>query len=175
VAEASAGQGGARGDPFIGGRGEGSSGARWTPVRCTTTELMLHSGGDETARWGGAVQGRGHSSEDEAVPNFSVWRGDGVEERTVVGGDRGEAVRSEGMGWLTGGVSLSAVRERERERGWRRLAGGVGLSAGAITRAEWAGGGPRGGVGSREREGGSGRGCGPRFGPARGEKGFSFF
>jgi hypothetical protein len=42
----------------------------------------------------------------------------------VVGGDRGEAVRGEGMAWLTGGVSLSAVRGRERERGWRRLASG---------------------------------------------------
>jgi hypothetical protein len=45
---------------------------------------MPHSGGDETARRGGAVQGRGHSGEDEAVPNFPVRRGDGVGERTVV-------------------------------------------------------------------------------------------
>jgi hypothetical protein len=36
VAEAGAGHGGARGGPFIGARGEGSSGVRWTPVRCTT-------------------------------------------------------------------------------------------------------------------------------------------
>jgi hypothetical protein len=70
----------------------------------------------------------------------------------VVGGDRGEAVRGEGMAWLTGGVSLSAVRGRERERGWRRLAGGVGLSAGAIARAEWVRGGPRGGVASARGE-----------------------
>jgi hypothetical protein len=35
----------------------------------------------------------------------------------VVRGDRGEAVRGEGMGWLTSGVSLSAVRGRERWRG----------------------------------------------------------
>jgi hypothetical protein len=33
VAEAGAGHGGARGGPFIGARGEGSSGVRWTPVR----------------------------------------------------------------------------------------------------------------------------------------------
>jgi hypothetical protein len=33
--EARAGHGGARGGPFIGARGEGSSGVRWTPVRCT--------------------------------------------------------------------------------------------------------------------------------------------
>jgi hypothetical protein len=50
VAEASAGQGSARGDPFIGARGEGSGGARQTPVRCTAPELMPHSGDDETAR-----------------------------------------------------------------------------------------------------------------------------
>jgi hypothetical protein len=36
VAKAGAGQGSARGDPFIGTRGEGSGGARWAPVRCTT-------------------------------------------------------------------------------------------------------------------------------------------
>jgi hypothetical protein len=54
-----------------------------------------------------------------------------------------------------------------------RLAGGVGLSVGVIARAEWAEGGPRGGK-SRAR-GESGRGCGPGIGPARGEKGFSFF
>jgi hypothetical protein len=78
---------------------------------------MPHSADDETARWGGAVQGRGHNVEDEAVPNFPVRRGDGARERMVVGGDRGEAVRSEGMGWLTGGVSLSVVHGRERGRG----------------------------------------------------------
>jgi hypothetical protein len=33
---------------------------------------MLQSGGDETARRGGAVQGRGHNGEDEVVPNFPV-------------------------------------------------------------------------------------------------------
>jgi hypothetical protein len=76
--------------------------------------VRLHSGDDEIAQWGGAVQGRGHSGEDEAVPNFPVRRGDGARERTVVGGDRGEVVRDEGMGWLTGGVRLSAVRGRER-------------------------------------------------------------
>jgi hypothetical protein len=71
MAEAGAGQGGARGNPFISAQGEGSGEARWTPVR-------LHSGGDETARRGGVVQGRGHNGEDEAVPNFAVRRGDGV-------------------------------------------------------------------------------------------------
>jgi hypothetical protein len=37
VAEAGAGHGGARGGPFIGARGEGSIGVRWTPMRCTAT------------------------------------------------------------------------------------------------------------------------------------------
>jgi hypothetical protein len=113
---------------------------------------MPHSGGDETARRGGAVQGHDHSGEDEVVPNFPMRRGDGAGERTVVGGDRGEAVRGEGMRWLTSRVSLSAVRGRERGRGWRRLTSGDDLSAGVVARAEWAGGGPMGG--SREREGG---------------------
>jgi hypothetical protein len=131
---------------------------------------MPHSGGDETARRGGVVQGRGHSGEVEVVPNFPVRRGDGARERTVVGGDRGEAVRGEGMGWLTGGVSLSAVRGRERGRGWRRLASGDGLSAGVVAHTEWA---ERGR--SREREGGVAAGVGRESAQPWGEKGFSFF
>jgi hypothetical protein len=51
VAEAGAGQGSAQGDSFIGARGEGSSGAQRTPVRCTAPELMPHSSDDETAWW----------------------------------------------------------------------------------------------------------------------------
>jgi hypothetical protein len=51
---------------------------------------------------GGAVQGRGRCGEDGAVPNFPVrrgdGRGDGARKRTVVGGDRGEAVRGEDDG-----------------------------------------------------------------------------
>jgi hypothetical protein len=42
---------------------------------------MPHSGDDETVRRSGAVQGRGHSGEDEAVPNFPMRRGDGVRGR----------------------------------------------------------------------------------------------
>jgi hypothetical protein len=82
---------------------------------------MPHSDDDETARRGGAVQGRGHSGEDEAVPNFPVWqgdgRGDGARERTMVRGDRGEAVRGEDDGvadWWGQPVSGSG---RERGRG----------------------------------------------------------
>jgi hypothetical protein len=50
LAVACAGQGSARGDSFIGAQGEGRDGARRTPVRCTVSELMPHSGNDETAR-----------------------------------------------------------------------------------------------------------------------------
>jgi hypothetical protein len=122
VAEAGAGQGGARGDPFIGARGEGSGGAGWTPVRFTATELMLHSGGDETARRGGAMQGHGHSSEDGAVPNFPVRQVQAGRRRgrwSEVTAVKSYAVR--GREWLTGGVSLSAVCGRARAG---RLAGG---------------------------------------------------
>ena len=119
MAEADAGQGGARGDPFIGARGEGSGGAGWTPVRFTATELMLHNGGDETARRGSDVQGRGHNSKDGVVPNFPVRR---VQEGRRRGGwSEVTAVKpyaARGREWLTGGVSLSAVRGRERGRGW---------------------------------------------------------
>jgi hypothetical protein len=63
---------------------------------------MPHSGDDETARRGGAVQGRGHSGEDGAVPNFLVrqgdGRGDGARKRMVAGGDRGEAIHDEDNG-----------------------------------------------------------------------------
>jgi hypothetical protein len=63
---------------------------------------MPHSGDDETAQRGGVVQGRGHSGEYGAVPNFPVrrgdGRGDGARKRTVAGGDRGKAVRGEDDG-----------------------------------------------------------------------------
>jgi hypothetical protein len=135
----------------------------------------VHNDGVNAAQQGGAVQGRDHSGEDEAVPNFPVRRGDGAEERTVVGGDRGEAVRGEGMGWLTGGVSLSAVRGRERGRGWRRVASGDSLSAGVVARAEWAGGGPRGGeVASARGGGGVAAGVGRESAQPGGER-FLFF
>jgi hypothetical protein len=60
VAEAGAGHGGARGSPFIGARGEGSSSVRWTPVRCTAAATGPH---------GGAVpcEDATTASEDEAV------------------------------------------------------------------------------------------------------------
>jgi hypothetical protein len=61
-------------------------------------ELMPHSGGGETARRGGAVQGRDHNGKDEAVPNFPVRRGDGAEERTVVRGDAVKPYAARGWG-----------------------------------------------------------------------------
>jgi hypothetical protein len=74
-------EGGARGDLFIGARGEGSGGARRAPVRCKAPALMSHSGADETPRRGGTGQGRWSSGEYGAVPNSSYaargrrWRG----------------------------------------------------------------------------------------------------
>jgi hypothetical protein len=67
---------------------------------------MPHSGGDETARRGGAVQGRGHSGEDEAVPNFPMRRGDGV---------RGWG---EGMGRERGRWSEVTAAKSYAARGW---------------------------------------------------------
>jgi hypothetical protein len=180
VVEAGAGQGGARDGPFIGARGEGSNGARCTPVRCTAMELMVYSGGDETARRGGAVQGRDHSSEDEAVPNFPVWRVQARRRRgrwSEVTAVKPYAARE--MEWLTGGVSLSAVRGRERARvsaagGWGRLVSESERARGAGWRAQ----GSRPEVG---REGGKVTSAGrerPRVWagnrPSEGE-GFSFF
>jgi hypothetical protein len=137
---------------------------------------MPHNGDDETARRGGAVQGRGHSGEDEAVPNFPVrrgdGRGDGAREGTVVGGDHGEAVCDEddGVAYWWGQPVSGSGRERGRgeatdERG-RRVSGSG--------RAEWAGGGPRGGE-SRARKGESGRGRGLESAQLGGEKVFRFF
>jgi hypothetical protein len=81
VAEAGAGEGGARGGLFIGARGKGSGGARRASVRCTAPALMPHSAADETPRRGGTGQGHWSSGEDGAVPNSSCaargrrWRG----------------------------------------------------------------------------------------------------
>jgi hypothetical protein len=82
---------------------------------------MPHSGDDKTARRGGAVQGLGHCGEDGAVPNFPVWRGDGrgdeVRKRTVVGGDRGEAVRGEDDRVADWWGQPASGSDRERGRG----------------------------------------------------------
>jgi hypothetical protein len=119
VVEAGAGQGRARGDPFIGARGEGSCGARWTPVRFTVTKLMLHSGGDKTARRGRCCARTRPQQRGRGGAKFPCAASSGgEEERTVVGGDRGEAVHGEGKGvadWR--GQPVSGAR-RERGRGW---------------------------------------------------------
>jgi hypothetical protein len=96
-------------------------------VRCTTTELMVYNGGDETARRGGAMQGRDHSSEDKAVPNFPVRRVQAGRRRgrwSEVTAVKPYAARArEG---LTDRADLSAMRGRKRARvsaagGWGRL------------------------------------------------------
>jgi hypothetical protein len=95
---------------------------------------MPHSGDDETARRGGAVQGHGHSGKDGAVPNFPVrqgdGRGDGARKRTVAGGDRGEAVRGEddGVADWWGQSASGSGREQGRGAGtdeWGRHASGA--------------------------------------------------
>jgi hypothetical protein len=82
---------------------------------------MPHSGDDEIARWGGAVQGRGHNGEDGAVPNFPMrrgdGRGDGARKRTVAGGDRGEAVHGEDDGVTDWWGQPASGSGRERGRG----------------------------------------------------------
>jgi hypothetical protein len=64
------GEGGARGDLFIGARGEGSGGARRAPVRCTTPPMILH---------GGAVLGKdvGQAGRTGRCRTLPVPRGDG--------------------------------------------------------------------------------------------------
>jgi hypothetical protein len=144
-----------------GARGKGSGGARWTPVRCTATELMVHSSGDETAQRGGVVQGRDHSSEDEAVLNFPVRRVQAGRRRgrwSEVTAVKPYAARE--MEWLTGGVSLSAGVSVHAER--------AGVCEGAGQR--WAERGER-----SRAQGERGRGCGPGIGPAKGERFLPFF
>jgi hypothetical protein len=83
VAEAGAGQRGARGDPFIGARGEGSGGAMRTPVRLhiagvnatqrrrrdrTTGQCRVRTRPQRRGRGGAkllcATRGRGEGEED---------------------------------------------------------------------------------------------------------------
>jgi hypothetical protein len=115
---------------------------------------MPHSGDDEIARRGGTGQGRGHNGEDGAVPNFPVRRGDGrgdeARERTVVGGDRDEAVRDEDDGVADWWGQPASGSGREWGEGLRRLTSGDGVSVGAVACVEWAIGGRRGGVASAE-------------------------
>jgi hypothetical protein len=142
--------------------------------------VMVHSDDDRTSRWGGAVRGRDHSERGRSGVNFSV-------RRVQAGRGRGrwpaaialKPCAARMIGWLTGGVSLSAVRGRERARvsaadWWGRLVSESEHARGAGWRAR----GSRPEVGreggrSRAREEG-GRGYGPGIGPARGGR-FLFF
>ena len=117
VAEAGAGQGSARGDPFIGARGEGSDGARRAPVRCTAPALMPHSAADETPRRGGTGQGRWSRGEGRGGAELSLC-GEGTEmEGTAVKGRRG-VVRGEDDAADRWGQSAREGK-RASERGWR--------------------------------------------------------
>jgi hypothetical protein len=124
------GEGGARGDLFIGARGKGSGGARRAPVRCTAPALMPHNGDDETLRRGAVPgkdaikrQGRGGAKLSCAARGWARgrrWRG----RRRVVREEDDEAAdrwgrsasgrgRARESGWQVGPVHQ---RERERER-----------------------------------------------------------
>jgi hypothetical protein len=165
VAEAGAGLRGARGDPFIGARGKGSGGARRTSVRLHSTGVNAAQRRRRDRTGGRAVQGRGHSGEDGAVPNFPVrqgdGRGDGARKRTMAGGDRDEAVRGEddGVADWWGQPARGSGRERGRGGGDCRVGTTCQWCAGASTSAEWAGGGPRGRE-SQAREGEAAAGVG---------------
>jgi hypothetical protein len=175
VAEAGAGQGSARGDPFIGARGKGSGGAQRTPVRCTAPELMPHSGDDETARRAVPCKDAGAATRTERCQTFLC--GEGMGEGTGRGGGRWPEVTAakpyaaRTTGRLTSGASLPGgavasegegagtdewgrrVSVRGRERGvGRRCAEGKEVAGARGERPQrWAG-----------------------FGPARGRGGFPF-
>jgi hypothetical protein len=77
-------EGGVRGSLFIGARGEGSDGARRTPVSCTAPALMPHSAADETPWRGGTGKDVGQGGRTGRCRTLPVRRGDGD------GGDGGE-------------------------------------------------------------------------------------
>jgi hypothetical protein len=169
------GEGGARGDLFIGARGEGSGGARRTPVRCTASALMPHSGADETPRRGGTGQGRWSSGGGRGGAELFLCGEGTAMEGTAVRGRR-SFVREEDDAADRWGRSVSE-RERASERGWR-----VGLAC----QREGAGetrGRLRARVGRLMGRGGRMRGRGggeaaatwARIGPAGGELLFFFF
>jgi hypothetical protein len=163
------GEGGARGDLFIGARGEGSGGARRALVRCTAPALMSHSGDDETPRRGGTGLGRGQAARTGRCRTLPVWRGDGD------GGDDGASYARKTTR-LTGGAGL-LVRGSARERGagrWGWLARERRRGArGRLRAREWVGYWAERRMRGREG-GGKAAAAWTRFGPARGRRAFSF-
>jgi hypothetical protein len=177
VAEVGAGQGSARGDPFIGARGKGSGGARRTPVRCTTLELMPHSGDDETARWAVPCMDVGAAARTGRCQTFLCGKGMG--EGTGRGGGRWPEVTAvkpyaaRTTGRLTGGASLPGGAVASEGEGvgtdeWGRCVSVRGRERGVGRR--WAEGKEVTGARGEER---------PRrwagFGLARGKEGFFLF
>jgi hypothetical protein len=163
------GEGGARGDLFIGAQGKGSGGALRAPVRCTAPALMPHSAADETPRRGDIGQGHWSSGEDGAVPNSSCaargrrWRG----RRSVVRGEDDAAARwgrstSEGKRASERGWRVGLACQRERVRG---VCGRLRARAGRLMGR---------GRGMRGRAGGEAAATWARIGPAGGEL-LSFF
>jgi hypothetical protein len=138
VADADAGHGGARGGPFIGARGEGSSGVWWTPVRCTAIGVY----GAQWRRWDRSA-GRCHARTRPQQARTKRCRTSLCDEcsreekRTVAGGDHVGAVRGEGdrvVDWRGQLVSDARARESEGECGWQ-----VGSGSNERERARGAG------------------------------------
>jgi hypothetical protein len=114
-------EGGVWGSLFISARGEGSDGARWTPVSCTAPALMPHSAADETPRRGGTGKDVGQGGRTGRCRTLPVRRGDSD------GGDGGEGTVVKGQRGVVRGEDDAADRwgrsAREgkcaSERGWR--------------------------------------------------------
>jgi hypothetical protein len=121
------------------------------------------------------------TSEDEAMPNFPVWRVQaGEEERMVVGGDRAGAVRGEEDRVADRRGRLVSGAQARKSEGERELAGGVRRQRERRARgAGWRARGSRPEVGREGRELAragreKGRGYGPEIGPTR-RRFLSFF
>jgi hypothetical protein len=146
---------GARGGPFIGGRGGGRGGEVASTGELATVLMMAHRS-DGTARAGGEVKGRlGHSAQGRMMPNRAGERVNGeATGQTVASGECTDSlVTGEGEKGLTGGARLPE-RAIARERGRARLTGGAGRSAGeegARRASGRVGDGPRGPRGREER------------------------
>jgi hypothetical protein len=144
---------------------------------------MVHSGGDGTARRGGAVQGRDHNKRGRrGAELLCAASAGGEEERTVVDGDRVEAVRGEGdrvADWRGRHVSDARARQSEGECGWRVGSGSSEReresTRGRLVRAgKQAGGGPRG-EGDRARGEGEAAGMGRKLAQPGEERFLLFF
>jgi hypothetical protein len=131
---------------------------------------MLHSGDDETSRWGRYWARTRSSGKDGAVPNSSVWRGDGR-------GDGDASYARKTTKRLTGGAGLPArgsAREGVAGRWGRLVSEREGGERGA---AAARGSGPTMGRKgeARARGGGEADAAWAGFSPVGGERELSLF